>query len=249
MKSDVLQNYLRRTGFPVFHPRTILFDMDGVLIDSMPNHVVAWRESMASFGIQMTAMDSYMTEGARGVDTIRKMVEKQQGRVITQDEAQEMYNEKSRLFHLMTPAPLMPGILELMEKLTADGLTIGIVTGSGQRPLIDRIRNTFRQYVTDDHLVTAYDVTKGKPDPAPYLMGMQKCGAQPWETIVVENAPLGVQAGNAAKAFTIAVNTGILPDEALADAGADIILKSIAQLSDQWRELYKLLSINTFERK
>ena len=65
----------------------------------------------------------------------------------------------------------------------------------------------------------------------------------------MENPPLGVQAGNAAKAFTIAVNTGILPDEALADAGADIILKSIAQLSDQWRELYKLLSINTFERK
>ena len=134
-----------------------------------------------------------------------------------------------------------------MEKLTADGLTIGIVTGSGQRPLIDRIRNTFSQYVTDDHLVTAYDVTKGKPDPDPYLIGMRHCGVNPWETIVVENAPLGVQAGNAAKAFTIGVNTGILPDEALEDAGADIILKSIAQLCDNWEELFKVISINTFE--
>ena len=244
MHFSLLQDYLRRTGFTAFHPRTILFDMDGVLINSMPNHVVAWRESMASFGIEMTEMDAYMTEGARGVDTIRKMVKEQQGKTISLDEAQVMYNEKSRLFHLMNPAPMMPGILELMEKLKRDGLTIGIVTGSGQRPLIDRIRNTFRQYVTDDHLVTAYDVTKGKPDPAPYLMGMQKCGARPWETIVVENAPLGVQAGNAAKAFTIGVNTGILPDKALADAGADIILKSIAQLCDNWENLYESLIIN-----
>ena len=200
MWTDNLQHYLRRTGYPAFHPRAILFDMDGVLIDSMPNHVIAWHDSMATFGIKMEAMDAYMTEGARGVDTIRKMVQEQQGKTITMDEAQEMYNEKSRRFHLLPQAPLMPGILELMEKLSADNLTIGIVTGSGQRPLIERMRETFHQYVTDDHL--------------------------------------GVMAGHAAKAFTIAVNTGILPDEALTDAGADLLLPSIAQLCEAWHELY-----------
>ena len=55
------------TGFKV-----VLFDMDGVLYDSMPNHGVAWQRAMKEFGIHFTLEDSYATEGARGVDTIRK---------------------------------------------------------------------------------------------------------------------------------------------------------------------------------
>ena len=56
------------------NPKAALFDMDGVLYDSMPNHAIAWQQSMASFGIHMTAEDAYATEGARGIDTIRTMV-------------------------------------------------------------------------------------------------------------------------------------------------------------------------------
>ena len=61
-------------------------------------------------------------------------------------------------------------------------------------------------------------------------MGMQKVGTQPWETIVVENAPLGVKAGVAARAFTIAVNTGPLPDEELLKAGADMLTADMVEL-------------------
>ncbi|MBQ8065095.1 MAG: HAD hydrolase-like protein, partial [Prevotella sp.] len=83
-------------------------------------------------------------------------------------------------------------------------------------------------------IVTAYDVKHGKPAPDPYLAGMQKTGTAPWETIVVENAPLGVRAAVAAKCFTIAANTGPLADETLLEAGADMVLPSIAALSDYW---------------
>ncbi len=72
--------------------------MDGVLYDSMGNHAVAWVQSMQKFGIHMTADDAYATEGARGVDTIRYMVRQQKGIEITEAEAQEMYDEKSRIF-------------------------------------------------------------------------------------------------------------------------------------------------------
>ena len=65
----------------------------------------------------------------------------------------------------------------------------------------------------------------GKPAPDPYLMGLSKAGGlQPWEAIVVENAPLGVRAGVAAQIFTVAVNTGPLPDEALWQEGADLVM-------------------------
>ena len=55
---------------PVFSPKAVLFDMDGVLYNSMPNHAIAWEESMKKFGITMTKADAYATEGARGFETI-----------------------------------------------------------------------------------------------------------------------------------------------------------------------------------
>jgi len=211
------------------HAKCVLFDMDGVLVDSMPNHAIAWVQSMTSFGITMTANDVYLTEGARGVDTIRKMVKKQQGRDIDEAEAQKMYDDKTHRFGLLPKPRIMPYAIELQEKLHCMGIKIGIVTGSGQRPLINRLLKEFPR-VTEDKLVTAYDVKNGKPLPDPYLAGMKKCNVCPSETIVIENAPLGVMAGVAAGAFTIAVNTGPLPDSALIEAGADIVFKNLKEV-------------------
>ena len=239
--------YLEKHGFERFEPKAVLFDMDGVLYDSMPHHAIAWQQSMASFGIHMTEADAYATEGARGIDTIRKMVRQQRGEDITLDEAQKMYDEKTRLFHLMGEAPLMPGILELMALIHRQHLTIGVVTGSGQRPLINRLIKDFDGFLDEHHIVTAYDVTHGKPDPEPYLMGMKKAGVTPCQTIVVENAPLGVAAGTAAQAFTIAVNTGPLPDEALTSKGADLLFAKMTDLRDAWSKCSKTFSTpNTF---
>jgi beta-phosphoglucomutase-like phosphatase (HAD superfamily) len=67
---------------------------------------------------------------------------------------------------------------------------------------------------------------------------MKKCGTEPWETIVVENAPLGIQAGVAAQCFTIGVNTGPLPDEQLWQAGADLVIPSMRELCQQWDSLF-----------
>ena len=212
--------------------------MDGVLYDSMGNHAVAWVQSMQKFGIHMTADDAYATEGARGVDTIRYMVRQQKGIEITEAEAQEMYDEKSRIFHSMPEAPIMPGILSLMEQIDAAGISIGVVTGSGQRPLIARILRDFGRFVAPEHITTAYDVPRGKPYPDPYLIGMQKAGGlSASEAIVIENAPLGVRAGIAAGCYTVAVNTGPLPDQVLLDAGASILFPSMPALSDAWKEL------------
>ena len=212
--------------------------MDGVLYDSMGNHAVAWVQSMRKFGIDMTTDDAYATEGARGVDTIRYMVRQQQNREITEAESQLMYDEKTRIFHSMPEAPIMPGILSLMAQIDAAGISIGVVTGSGQRPLIQRILRDFGQYVSPKHIVTAYDVKRGKPNPDPYLMGLEKAGGLlPSEAIVVENAPLGVRAGVAACIYTIAVNTGPLSDQVLLDAGANILFPTMTALSDSWKEV------------
>lgn len=220
--------------------KLVLFDMDGVLYDSMPNHAVAWEQAMASFGLRFTADDAYTTEGARGIDTVRKYVKAQKDKDISEKEAQDMYDHKAHIFSTLPTAKVMPGVLKLMQKIKKGGLQIGVVTGSAQRQLISRILDDFGSFIKEDHIVTAYDVQRGKPHPEPYLMGMRKCGNYgPSETIVVENAPMGVTAGHASGAYTIAVNTGPLPDEVLLSQGADRLFPSMEALVNCWEQLLK----------
>ena len=238
-----IKHYLERTGFGRFCPKAVLFDMDGVLYDSMPRHAVCWVKAMRKFGLDMTEQQAYEYEGMRGVETIQLLARLQKGKELTEEEAQPVYDEKSRLFHLMGEAPLMPGAMELMQALKAGGWRIGIVTGSGQRPLIQRVLSDFQEFVDRQHLVTAYDVKHGKPAPDPYLMGLQKAGnLQPCEAIVVENAPLGVEAATAAGIFTIAVNSGNLPESSLKKA--DILFDSMTSLTEAWNELSTTLQYN-----
>ena len=77
----------------------------------------------------------------------------------------------------------------------------------------------------------------GKPNPEPYLKGLQKVGAEPWQAIVVENAPLGVRAGVAANIFTVAVNSGPLPNEMLAAEGASLVFDNMPAFRDEWQAL------------
>ena len=224
----------------VFSLKTVLFDMDGVLYDSMPNHAIAWEESMKKFGITMTKADAYATEGARGFETIQHFVKEQQGRDITREEAEAMYEEKARIFHTMPDAPIFDGVKALMEKITEAGLTINIVTGSAQRQLIDRLTHDFGEFLTTEHITTAFDVKHGKPAPDPYLTGLRKAGGRkPWEGIVIENAPLGVKAGASANIFTVAINSGPLPDSVLTEAGANILYQHITEFCDDWEQFIK----------
>ena len=90
-------------------------------------------------------------------------------------------------------------------------------------------------------MVTAFDVKYGKPNPEPYLMALKKGNLKANEAIVVENAPLGVEAGHAAGIFTVAVNTGPLDDKVLLAAGADLLFPSMQAFCDSWEDLFKEL--------
>ncbi len=112
-----------------------------------------------------------------------------------------------------------------------------VVTGSGQASLLDRLEENFPGMFRRELMVTAFDVKHGKPNPVPYLMALQKGGLKAEEAIVVENAPLGVEAAVDAGIFTVAVNTGPLDNQVLLDAGADALFPSMQALCDGWEEL------------
>jgi HAD superfamily hydrolase (TIGR01509 family) len=176
----------------------------------------------------------------RGVETIKVLTQQQWGKAVSEEEAKEMYQHKSRLFaeHCQqTPAQIMPGIKELMQQIKDCCMKICVVTGSGQHTLLDKLLGDFPSLLSEELMVTAFDVTHGKHNPEPYIIGMRKCEVQPWEAIVVENAPLGVRAAHAAHCFTIAVNTGPLPDDMLLREGADLIYPTMTALSEDFTRL------------
>ena len=241
LMNEVIKKYLEIHGFGQFSPKAVLFDMDGVIYDSMPNHSVSWHDSMKDFGLEMPYEGAYQYEGMRGVETIKTLARAQWNRELSDEEAKKMYAHKAEVFAnqcKLTPAQIMPGIKTLMQHIKSNGWKICVVTGSAQHALLDKLLIDFEGLLCEELIVTAFDVKHGKPNPEPYLIGMQKCGVEPWETMVVENAPLGVRAAVAARCFTIAVNTGPLPDEMLQKEGANLTFPRMTDLAEAYHCWY-----------
>ena len=241
MYQEAINNYLQKHGFGEMNLKAVLFDMDGVLFNSMPNHAEAWHRTMAKFGFTLSREEAYMHEGRTGAGTINIVSLRERGHEATEEEIKQIYQAKSELFNQYPLAERMPGALEVLTKIKEAGLTPMVVTGSGQTSLLDRLNKNFPNIFQRELMVTAFDVKYGKPNPEPYLMALKKGGLQPNEAIVVENAPLGVQAGVAAGIFTIAVNTGPLPDEALLGQGANLLFHSMPDFNEHWSLLQEQL--------
>ncbi len=206
------------------------FDMDGVLFDSMPIHAKVWEEVMTAHGLHFTAEDCYINEGRTGQDVIREAILQCEHRQATEDEIWAIYHEKTAAFQAQGVTKPMKGVADVLRFLQQQGAQIWIVTGSGQKSLFDTLNEHFPNVFSPDKMITAYDVTNGKPNPEPYLKAWERSGLDKTDCCVIENAPLGVRAGKAAGLFTIGVNTGPLPDSALLQEGADIVFPDMAAL-------------------
>ena len=246
-----IDRYLANKGYEKMDLLASMFDMDGVLFDSMKNHAYSWHQTMAHFGLDLPEWEAYMHEGRTGAGTINIVSLRQRGYEATKDEIERIYKYKSELFNTCPEAERMPGAYELLCKVKASEVTPMVVTGSGQKTLLERLQKKFPDRFRKELMVTAFDVKYGKPNPEPYLMGMEKYkkfikesnsnvdteAIAPNNFIVVENAPLGVKAGVAAGVFTIAVNTGPIPDAALLEQGANLLYPSMQALHDDWENI------------
>lgn len=214
-------------------PKAVFFDQDGVLYNSMPYHAESWAWAMTKHGLPYTAMECYRNEGRTSTGVIQEHHQQMYGTDATPELIAAIYKDKTEHFTQMTGG--FPGIIPDVDKvlyyLRDQGIECWVVTGSGQRDLINALNKTFDNVFKG--IISSFDVKYGKPNPEPYLKAWERSGWKKEECYVVENAPLGVRAAKAAGLFTIAVNTGILPDEELAVEHPDIILHSMNELL-QW---------------
>ncbi len=237
---ESIERYMARTGGRRPDVRAALIDMDGTLYDSMPNHARAWSRLMAEEGIKADYEEFFMYEGRTGASTITLLYERQYGRKPDDDYCRRLYKRKTEIFVTLPPVEVMPGAPFVLSQFKEAGLECVLVTGSGQNSLLSRIAGDYPG-VFGDKRVTSADVTHGKPHPEPFLKAMRMAGVEPWQAVVLENAPLGVESAFRAGAFTIGVTTGPIDRGALAGAGADIVFDSMQQCADNIVDLLKAI--------
>lgn len=212
-----------------------LIDMDGVLYDSMPHHARAWHQMMKEAGVETDPDEFFLYEGMTGKATINLIFNRELHRPASDEEATLLYARKAELFVNSGRKTPMKGADRMLRAFIDTGVPRVLVTGSAQNSLLGALNDDYPGAFPDNLRVTALDVKHGKPDPEPYLMGAAKAGIDPSRAIVVENAPLGVRAGKAAGAFTVAVTTGPIKREEFVKEGADIIFPSMDEFAD-WLE-------------
>lgn len=242
MFQQAISQYLQSHNYSQIQLKAVLFDMDGVLFNSMPYHADAWHKVMERRGLHLSREEAYLHEGRTGAGTINLVHQRQYGEEATPEIIESIYAEKSAEFNKYPEPEPMPGAWEVLQKTKSSQLARLLVTGSGQLSLLNRLSHCFPDMFCKESMVTAFDVKHGKPHPEPYLMALQKGNLQPNEAIVIENAPLGVQAGVAAGIFTIAVNTGPIDGQVLLEAGANLLFPSMQEFCDQWELLFENIS-------
>lgn len=221
--------------------RAALFDMDGTLYDSMPSHADAWMQMCRDNGLTARREEFFLFEGRTGASTLTILFQRQFGHDPSPEQIEELYRQKTVNFRAKGKAPIMPGAEGLTRQCVEQNLRCVLVTGSGQASLLERIEHDFPGVFAHELAVTSHDVSRGKPDPEPYLLAMSRAAVAPEQAIVFENAPLGVRSAADSGAFTVAVVTGPVPREELAAAGASVIFDSMEQCNNLFPELLYLL--------
>jgi mannitol-1-/sugar-/sorbitol-6-phosphatase len=198
--------------------RGVLFDMDGVLVDSTPAVARVWAAWASEHGFDAGEVVK-KAHGRPSITTLRELLPD------VDHEAENREMERREIADVEGVIPL-PGAMELLRALPIDRWAI--VTSCTRQ--LASVRIAVAGLPSPKHLVTATDVKHGKPDPEPYRKGAQFLGVPVADCLVIEDAPAGIRAGKAAGARVIALRT-TAEDAELLEAGADWIVDDCSSIS------------------
>ena len=208
--------------------QALIFDMDGVLVDSEPLWRQAERQTFAEIGIELTDSDCERTMGMRTDEVIRYWFERRPWDGPTPEEVESRL--EARVGQLIKEhATAMPGVERCIETARAEGPALGLATSSTP-VLIDTVLSALG--MRDVFAVThsAVEEELGKPDPAVFLTTARLLGVEPIKCVAIEDSSAGVHSAKAAGMRVIAVPPAHLFDEESYDS-ADFKLRSLEELT------------------
>ena len=208
-----------------FNYRAIIFDMDGVITNTMPYHFDAWLQIFKTAGIKVNCYDVYKREGQDGLSSIKEIF-KEHNISFSLKLAKGLLRRKETLFKKTVKIKFIKGARPFIRRLKRHKLRLGLVTGTSRQEMEKilplAIRRLFNVVVTGD------EVWKSKPHPEPFLKALKMLKLNRREVIVIENAPFGIRSAKKAGLYCIALETS-LPRRYL--SGADVIISSFRELA------------------
>lgn len=184
----------------------IIFDMDGVITDTMPYHYRAWKEVFSCAGIDVSRFDVYIREGQQGINTVREVF-REKNKNIKNGEAKELLIKKERLFKRIVKRRFIPGALSFVRYLHRQGFKLALVTGTSKGEVRKILPADI--YKVFDVIVAGDDCQRGKPHPEPYLKAIRRLKVDTPYTLVIENAPSGIEAAKKAKLYCLTLATSL----------------------------------------
>jgi len=181
--------------------KALIFDMDGVLVDSMPYHTEALSHVFAEMGLSMDAQDVYNMEGSKTVEIVSYLLEKDGVDLLNFDLdglISRYRDEFARIVELKAFSEVLECLPILKERFM-----LAVVSGADRNIVQDIITNLYDGIF--DVVISGEDVDNGKPAPDPFLSAADMFGLYASECLVVENAAMGVEAANRAGMFCLAV--------------------------------------------
>lgn len=205
----------------------VIFDVDGVLIDSYQAHFESWLRMFGEHGVSFTEEEFRKTFGRTSHDIIAALY----GADLSDANIRAWDDRKEALYRdiIRDNFPAIDGAVELLDALHHAGFRLG-VGSSGPPENIQLTLECLERADLFDAVVTRIDVTRGKPDPQVFLVAGERLGAKPEQCVVVEDAPAGIEAANRAGMASVAL-TGTATREELAHA--KLIVDSLRELTPE----------------
>ncbi len=204
--------------------RAVLFDLDGVIVNTLHYHYLAWNHMFGKFGGSVSEHSVLLHEG-RNSREILPIFMKEAAVAIPEDQMEQFIEEKRAYYRTIVQVEHYPGAFESIDILKRRGYKVALVTACALKNMQHSLNAA--QQAHFDFILTGDEIPRAKPFPDPYLTAARQLGVEPGECLVVENAPLGIEAAKAAGMYCVAIET-TLGREYL--GSADCILPSIREL-------------------
>lgn len=206
--------------------RAVVFDMDGVIVDSHPAHRQAWRQFLQDMGRDVADHElDFILDGRKRADILRHFFGE-----LSEAELAEHGNRKDEFFQqTAVQVKPTPGVTELLARLKKLGIVTAIATSASEvrtHSTLERLE--LRHYFSA--VITANDVEHGKPDPAVYRLACQRVNVPPESVLAIEDAVAGVEAARGAGLKCLGVSA-LWASDKLRAAGAFHVIENFEGLS------------------
>jgi beta-phosphoglucomutase len=181
--------------------KAILFDFDGVLADTMQDNFQAWKKAFSDYGTEIQPDDYFPLEGMKLIH-VAKTISLQYN---INSKPEEIVKSKNKYYLEDHSFSFYQEVPEIIDFLKTEGKLVAIVSASPREKLERTVPKDF--FNKFDVVISGDDTEKGKPHPEPYLTGIKKLNVKPEESLVIENAPLGIKSAKSAGAYCIAITT------------------------------------------